>query len=190
MLTARIHVLALIVLVPLAACSGESQPTAAASADPVADAAGPGARDPHAGLAMPPSAGAGEDPHAGLARPDPVPASFSGTIVLAGELAAEEGGVLMVSACPEGSRLPLMSYLIPLESAPPAEGGRRVVPFRLDGSNDLMGGGGLPHDSEGMQLELSVRFDADGKVETSEGDVTVAVPVQPDATAVEVVLGQ
>jgi hypothetical protein len=169
---ARISALSAIALLPLLACSGESAPSA--SADPVANA----------------SAGGWADPHAGLDRPQPVPASFAGTIVLAGELAAEESGVLMVSACPKGSRLPLMSYLIPLQDAPPVVDGRRVVPFRLDGSNDLMGGGGLPHDGDGMELELSVRFDADGKVETSAGDVTVAVPVQPDATDVEVFLGQ
>jgi len=128
------------------------------------------------------------DPHAGLARPTPVPASFSGRIVLRGELATRDG-VLMVSACPKGSRLPLMSTLIRLEDAPPAGEGERIVPFRLDTGNDMMGGGGLPHDADGMELELSVRFDADGKVETREGDVTVAVPVQPDASGVEVVLG-
>jgi hypothetical protein len=171
MLNARVPVLA---LVALTACSGESRPTASARTDPAAEASAAGAPDPHAGLGL----------------PQPVPASFAGTIVLSGALAGEQGGVLMVSACPKGSRLPLMSYLIRLDEAPPAEGERRLVPFRLDGSNDLMGGGGLPHDSDGMELELSVRFDADGKVETSEGDVTVAVPVRPDATDVEVVLGQ
>ena len=72
--------------------------------------------------------------------------------------------------------------------SPPAGEGERIVPFRLDRSNDMMGSGGLPHDATGMELELSVRFDADGKVETKEGDVTVAVPVEPDATGIEVVL--
>ena len=119
--------------------------------------------------------------------PAAVPASFSGRIVLKGALATRDG-VLMVSACPKGSRLPLMSYLIALEDAPPAGEGERIVPFRLDGTNDMMGSGGLPHDATGMELELSVRFDADGMVETKEGDVTVAVPVEPDATGVEVVL--
>lgn len=129
------------------------------------------------------------DPHAGLSLPEPVPASFSGRIVLRGDLSTSDG-VLMVSACPKGSRLPLMSYLIRLEQAPPAVAGERVVPFRLDTGNDLMGSGGLPHEHSGMELELSVRFDADGVVETKEGDVTVTVPAEPDATGIEVLLGR
>jgi len=172
MLSARSCALALASLIALSACSGDAQPQVSASQ--------PALEKPHA------APGAG--PHAGLGRPEPVPASFSGRIVLQGELAAKDG-VLMVSACPKGSRLPLMSYVIQLAGAPPAAEGRRIVPFRLDSSNDLMGGGGLPHDSSGMELELSVRFDLDGKVETSEGDLTVAVPVEPDATDVEVALG-
>jgi len=164
MLSARILVSSLALLASVAACGEPPQPVAANST---------------------PAAAA---PHAGQPLPQPVPASFEGRVLLQGELAGKDG-FLMISACPKGSALPLMSYKIALTDAPPARGDERIVPFRLDTSNDLMGGGGLPHDATGMELELSVRFDVDGMVESKEGDVTVAVPVQPDATGIEVALG-
>lgn len=175
MRSTRILALSLLALPSLVLACGEEVGSPDASAPQAQE-------DPHAGLSMPASS------RPASSMPEPVPASFAGRIVLQGDLATRDG-VLMVSACPKGSRLPLMSYLIRLEDAAPAVEGERVVPFRLDTSNDMMGGGGLPHDSSGMELELSVRFDADGKVETREGDVTVAVPAQPDATDLEVVLG-
>jgi hypothetical protein len=115
----------------------------------------------------------------------PPPASFSGRAVLAGELAQAEG-FLMISVRPEGVRMPLMTTKTPLPPAP-GPGADRVVPIRLDSSNDALGMG-LPPDAGSMKLELAVRFDADGFVETGEGDVTATVPVVPGQEGLEVVL--
>lgn len=116
------------------------------------------------------------------------PASFEGRVLLQGELAARDEGVLMINVVLEGSRSPLMATILKLSEAPAAAGGQRAVPFRLDEQNDLMGGG-LPALAMGQQLELLVRYDADSKVETTEGDVSVSVPVALNATGLEVVLG-
>ncbi len=110
--------------------------------------------------------------------------SFAGRVILRGELATREG-FLMVSAVPAGARMPLMTMKLALADASPAEDGVRSVPFRLDETTNQIPSSVPP----GIELELSVRFDADGMVETKEGDVTVAVPVEVGASGIEVVLG-
>jgi len=116
-----------------------------------------------------------------------IPSTFTGTAVLEGAL-AEQQGVLMVSVMIVGQRMPLMSTRVDLAKAPAAVDGRRSVPFVLDPSSNMLGAG-LPQEAGEFPLQISVRFDSDGFVETDEGDVTVDVPVEPGASGIEVVLG-
>ena len=83
--------------------------------------------------------------------------------------------------------MPLMTYKISLADAAPPVDGRRTVPFRLDPSSNALGAG-LPPETAGFPLELSIRFDRDGMVETREGDVTVNQSVEAGAQGVEIVL--
>jgi hypothetical protein len=114
--------------------------------------------------------------------------SFSGVIVLKGPRAESDSGVLMVSLVSRGQRMPRMSYRLPLTGLPPAVDGERRIPFRLDEKSDMLPGA-LPAELEGTPLDLSVRFDQDGMVETREGDVTVASPVGWGAEGLEIVVG-
>lgn len=114
--------------------------------------------------------------------------TFSGVIVLKGPRAESDSGVLMVSLVSRGQRMPRMSYRLPLAGQPPAADGERRIPFRLDQSTDMLRSG-LPAELQGTPLDLSVRFDQDGMVETREGDVTVAVPVGWGAEGLEIPIG-
>jgi len=69
-----------------------------------------------------------------------------------------------------------------------AVNGERRVPFDLNARTDMLGAG-VPAELAGTPLEISVRYDQDGMVETREGDVTVAVPVGWGAEDLEVVVG-
>lgn len=114
--------------------------------------------------------------------------SWSGTIVLKGPRAESDSGVLMVSLVSRGQRMPRMSYRLPLVGQPPAVDGERRIPFRLDESSDMLRTG-LPPELQGTPLDLSVRFDQDGMVETREGDVTIAKPVEWGGEGIEIVIG-
>jgi hypothetical protein len=114
--------------------------------------------------------------------------TFSGVIVLKGPRAESDTGVLMVSLVSRGQRMPRMSYRLPLSGQPPAVDGERRIPFRLDQGTDMLKSG-LPAELQGTPLDLSVRFDQDGMVETREGDVTVAVPVGWGAEGLEIPIG-
>lgn len=114
--------------------------------------------------------------------------SWSGVIVLKGERATSDKGVLMVSLVSRGQRMPRMTYRLPLTGQSPAVDGERRIPFRLDQSTDMLRSG-LPSELQGTPLDLSVRFDQDGMVETREGDVTVAMPVGWGAEGLEIVVG-
>ena len=129
------------------------------------------------------SADDGHDHGAQTAAP-----SYSGVIVLRGPRALSDEGVLMVSLVSTGQRMPRMSYRISLQGAPPAINGERRVPFELNVRTDMLGGE-VPPELNGTPLEVSVRYDQDGMVETKEGDVTVAVPVGWGAKDLEVVVG-
>jgi hypothetical protein len=109
-------------------------------------------------------------------------------IVLKGPRAESDSGVLMVSLVSRGQRMPRLSYRLPLTGLPPAVDGERRIPFRLDEKSDMLRAG-LPPELEGTPLDLSVRFDQDGMVETREGDVTVAAPVGWGAEGLEIVVG-
>lgn len=114
--------------------------------------------------------------------------TFSGVIVLKGPRAESDKGVLMVSLVSRGQRMPRMTYYLPLAGQPQAADGERRIPFRLDQSTDMLRSG-LPAELKGTPLDLSVRFDQDGMVETCEGDVTVAVPVGWGAEGLEIPIG-
>ncbi len=116
--------------------------------------------------------------------PSSMAPSFAGQVSLRGELSSKDG-FLMVSVVPAGARMPLMTMKIALAGVPGAENGVRTVPFRLDETTNQIPGT-VP---DGIDVELSVRFDADGVVETKEGDVTVAVPVTVGARDIVVPLG-
>lgn len=116
-----------------------------------------------------------------------VPSTFTGNAVLEGELANKDG-FLMVSVRPVGVRMPLMTYKLSLQNAPEAVDGRRVVPFDLNTSSNVLGSP-LPPEVAEIDLEISIRFDQDGVIETKEGDVTVSQLVKPGDTGIEVVLG-
>jgi hypothetical protein len=81
-----------------------------------------------------------------------------------------------------------MTYRIQVAGQPAAVEGERRVPFRLDEGNDMLPGP-LPPELEGTQLSISVRYDTDGVVETSDGDVTVAQPVGWGGEGLEIVVG-
>ena len=114
--------------------------------------------------------------------------SWSGVIVLKGPRAESESGVIMVSLVSRGQRMPRMTYRVALAGQAPAVDGERRVPFRLDETTDMLKSG-LPAELQGSPLDLSVRFDQDGMVETREGDVTVAVPVGWGAQDLEIPIG-
>lgn len=114
--------------------------------------------------------------------------AWSGVIVLKGPRAESDSGVLMISLVSRGQRMPRMTYRIPLAGQPPAIDGERRIPFRLDEQSDMLRAG-LPAELQGTPLDLSVRFDQDGMVETREGDVTIAAPVAWGAEGLEIVVG-
>lgn len=114
--------------------------------------------------------------------------SWSGVIVLRGPRAEGDAGVLMVSLVSRGQRMPRMTYRIPLVGQPPAEGGERRIAFRLDETTDMLRTG-LPPELKDSPLDLSVRFDQDGVVETREGDVTVVEPVGWGGEGLEIAIG-
>lgn len=151
---------------------------------------------PYGGQAHHPGDGHDHSADDGHGHPAPATASaataptpsWSGTIVLKGPRAEGDSGVLMVSLVSRGQRMPRMSYRLPLAGQPPAVDGERRIPFRLDESSDMLRSG-LPAELMGTPLDLSVRFDQDGMVETREGDVTVARPVEWGGEGIEIVIG-
>jgi len=138
-------------------------------------------------VAAAPSGHSADDGHDHAAHAGGSPA-WSGEIVLRGARAESDEGVLMVSLVSTGQRMPRMTYRIGLKGTPAAVDGERRVPFRLDASNNMLGGA-PPPELEGTPLSLSVRFDQDGVVETREGDVTVAYPVGWGGEGIEIVIG-
>ncbi|HVS17188.1 MAG TPA: hypothetical protein VMT18_01220 [Planctomycetota bacterium] len=120
--------------------------------------------------------------------PAPAGPVWSGEIVLRGPRAESDEGVLMVSLVSTGQRMPRMTYRISLSGQPPAIDGERRIPFLLNERNDMLPGP-LPPELQGTPLSISVRYDKDGVVETSEGDVTVAAPVGWGGEGLEIVVG-
>ena len=159
--TAMIHPRALLPLLLLAAsCGGEADS---------------GVPEPHSGL---PAGHPGIDVIEG--------ASFAGRAVLKGRLAEAEEGFLMISLFPAGTRLPILSYRVAMGDpalATDAEG-RRVLTFRLDDQSTLIPGR-VP---AGTPLEIGIRYDADGYVETKDGDVEARVAARPGDEGLELVL--
>jgi len=153
------------------ACGDAPKPVDSARPTPTAAPAGHSADDGH--------------DHAAHAGGSP---AWSGEILLRGARAESDEGVLMVSLVSTGQRMPIMTYRIGLKGQAPAADGERRVPFRLDASNNMLGGA-PPPELEGTPLSLSVRFDQDGVVETREGDVTVAHPVGWGGEGIEIVVG-
>jgi hypothetical protein len=111
-------------------------------------------------------------------------ARFEGVVRLRGALAERESGFVFVSVMPEGSRMPIYSrkYSLDEPAVGAAEDGERVLRFELDRRYALST---IPPG----QLELNVRFDPDGIVDSKEPEVLdAAVPIEPNRTDVEVVL--
>jgi hypothetical protein len=137
--------------------------------------------------AQPPAGHSADDghDHGAPAAAGPV---WSGEIVLRGPRAESDEGVLMVSLVSTGQRMPRMTYRISLAGQPPAVAGERRIPFLLNEGNDMLPGP-LPPELEGTPLSISVRYDTDGVVETSEGDVTVATPVGWGGEGLQIVVG-
>jgi hypothetical protein len=109
------------------------------------------------------------------AEPAAPPDGFSGRATLVGDLAAAESGALMVSVYTPGSKMPLMTYRVGMDSPEVSRvDGEVHFDFLLDPTTSMIPGS-VPED---LPLELEVRFDEDGIVETKEGDVTARVPVE------------
>jgi len=101
---------------------------------------------------------------------------FSGRATLVGELADVDRGALMVSVYPTGNKMPLLTYRVDLDSPQVTRAeGELHFDFQLDTPTSMIPGS-VP---EGMSVEVEVRYDVDGYVETKDGDVTVRVPAQP-----------
>jgi hypothetical protein len=119
----------------------------------------------------------------GSARSD----GFSGRATLLGELAAADAGMLMVSVYTPGSNMPLMTYGVGLDSPEVTRLENELrFDFRLDPTTSMIPGS-VP---EGLPLELEVRFDRDGKVETRQGDVTARVPAELGDDDLELILSR
>jgi len=117
-----------------------------------------------------PAAASREGPEASASE------GFSGRATLVGELGRVDQGALIVSVYPTGNKMPLMTYRVDLQSPQVTRGeGELYFDFRLDPTTSMIPGS-VP---EGMSVEVEVRYDADGYVETKEGDVAVRVPAQP-----------
>jgi hypothetical protein len=116
----------------------------------------------------------------------PTSDSISGRAILEGALAQASEGFLMVSAFPPGSRMPLLSYRVPISDPSIQKGsdGRRVFTFHLDPHTSMIPGS-VP---AGTQVELEIRYDRDGVVETKDGDVTAKSTVKVGDSALELVL--
>jgi hypothetical protein len=114
--------------------------------------------------------------------------SWTGTIVLEGELAELQDGYIFVSLRLQGQSMPFMSYKIALADYPPVAGSERRVPFELSDRTNQMPGGAPPELAD-SQLEIAARFDPDGIVDTKEGAVTVATPVGWGGSGLEIVFG-
>ena len=116
----------------------------------------------------------------------PVALGFAGKAILKGELASAEQGALMVSAFPPGSRMPILTTKIALDDARVrrTEQGERELGFQLDSASSMIPG----EVAEGVEVEIEVRFDRDGYVETKEGDVAARVKARPGARDLVLVL--
>lgn len=118
------------------------------------------------------AASAPESPHAASDRP----VRFAGRVTLNGDLASVQEGSLFLIVRSPGSRMPALTRKYEIgDPAFQLAGGQRVLHFSLDERDD-MGGAAAPMAAE---MELEVRFDPDGFVDTSEGVVRTAVRVQP-----------
>ena len=105
---------------------------------------------------------------------------YAGVIRLAGDLAAADEGVLFVSVMRVGDNRPLGSTKIDLSepSSGSKEADERLVPFVLGGVSVA-----------DQELELQVRFDLDGYVDTKEqGGVLRSFPVSAGDAAIDVTL--
>ena len=111
---------------------------------------------------------------------------FAGQALLKGELALAERGALMISVYPKGTRMPALTTKIALDDPRVTRNarGERVVDFQLDESTSMIPGA-VP---DGLEVELEVRFDLDGYVETKEGDVSAMVPARPGDRGLVLVL--
>jgi hypothetical protein len=162
--------------IPLAACGDAPVPVQTPARTSSAPA-GHSADDGHDHSAAAPVAQTGKSP------------SYSGVVVLKGAAADADGAFLMVSLRTPGNVMPHLSYKLPLANAAPAVDGVRRVPFDLNERTDMIHAGLRP-ELEGMPLELSVRFDQDGIVDTKvEGDTSAAIPVGWGGSGLEVVIG-
>lgn len=130
-----------------------------------------------------PPAQTGAQPPAQPAGP-PRHATFEGTLVLPGELASIDEGALYVSVMDLGGRTPAYSLRIAVDDARiQREEGRALVPFVLNESHAIMGGGLPPGD-----LQLSAVWYKDQGMVGNERGASKIVSVEPDASGLEVVL--
>lgn len=117
----------------------------------------------------------------------PAPDGFGGRATLVGELARAESGALVVSVFTTGSNMPHMTYRVDMDGPEVSRGVDELhFDFRLDPTTSMIPGS-VPDD---IPLELEVRYDVDGFVETVEGDVTVRVPAELGDDGLELTLSR
>lgn len=116
----------------------------------------------------------------------PEPPMFAGRAILEGSLAEVDTGAVFVNVW-NGPNDPMPALCRKYEIDDPAfheEGGRLVLRFALDESHN-MAGMGVP---VGDDLDLEIRYDPDGAVDTKDGVESAWVAARPGDTAIEVSL--
>lgn len=110
---------------------------------------------------------------------------FAGRVYLTGSLATAKSGSLFVIVRQPGSRVPSLTRKY--EIADPAwslQDDMRMLYFALD-ERDNMGGVGAPMNEH---MELEVRYDPDGIIDTADGVEKTIVSVSPGDTELAVTL--
>ncbi len=126
--------------------------------------------------------------HAGLApNPEMLESEhFTGRVILREALATGPGS-LFVTVGPANSPMPYLMRKFDLDgpAVQPGPDGSRLVPFELTSADNFMG---KPVPAE--ELELKVRFDYDGFVETKVDSVSTSQVVAAGARDLEVTMHQ
>lgn len=132
------------------------------------------------------SAGDGHD-HGAPTQDSP---SWKGVIVLDGPRAEASDWSLFVSLRSVAGGPPFWVTKIGVGTGA-LEAGKRRVPFVLSRETDMMKmQPQLPQELQGAPLQLSVRLDRDGIIDTrDEGDAGIAVPVGWGAEGLEIPIG-
>lgn len=149
-----------------------------------------------------PSAGAGgelpaghppiADPHAQRPTVDD-PSVFAGRAVLEGDIASAQQGRIMITLRQTGQRMPLWAYVVDVADPnasklglQPAADGKRELLFALNKDTTIIPSP-LP---KGVELEVEVRYDIDGNVDTRDDFFAATTPAKPGDTDLVLVLSK